>query len=137
MPEIEVNRNSHLIDPQLHIWGWEVPVYLFLGGLAAGIMVFTALLLLRRGNRERSKWSRWAAFLAPLLLSIGMLALLLDLEYKFHVWRFYAALEITSPMSWGSWILLLIYPATLAIGLATLTRQEVELDRALAFGDVD
>jgi protein NrfD len=127
MHEIEVNRNSHLIDPHLHIWGWEVPVYLFLGGLAAGIMVFSALLVLRRGTDDRSAWSRWVAFLTPLLLSIGMLALLMDLEYKFHVWRFYASFEIKSPMSWGSWILLLIYPATLAIGLATLTLHEIEL----------
>ncbi len=126
MHEIEVNRNSHLIDPHLHIWGWEVPVYLFLGGLAAGIMVFSALLILRRGTEARSTWSRWAAFLAPVFLSIGMLALLMDLEYKFHVWRFYAAFEITSPMSWGSWLLLLIYPATLALGFASLTADETE-----------
>jgi formate-dependent nitrite reductase membrane component NrfD len=127
MSEIEVNRNSHLIDPHLHVWGWEVPVYLFLGGLAAGIMVLGALLILRRGADQRSSWSRWAVFLAPLFLSIGMLALLMDLEYKLHVWRFYTAFEVTSPMSWGSWLLLLIYPATLALGLATLTAQEVDL----------
>ena len=132
MPEIEVNRNSHLIDPQLHIWGWEVPIYLFLGGLAAGIMVFSALLILRRGDEDRSAWSRWAVLLAPLLLSIGMLALLMDLEYKLHVWRFYMAFEVTSPMSWGSWLLLLIYPATLALGLGTLTATEV--DRVANFG---
>ena len=126
MPEVEVNRNSHLIDPQLHIWGWEVPLYLFLGGLAAGIMVFSALLVLRRNQDQRSKWSRWMAFVAPALLSIGMFALLLDLEYKLHVWRFYAAFQVASPMSWGSWILLLIYPATLALGLATLTGDERE-----------
>ncbi len=126
MHEIEVNRNSHLIDPQLHIWGWEVPVYLFLGGITAGIMIFSALLAMRQPREARSPWSRWIAFLAPALLSIGMLTLLLDLEYKFHVWRFYAAFQITSPMSWGSWILLLIYPATLAIGLAALTDAETE-----------
>lgn len=36
MHEIDINRNSHLIDPQLHIWGWEVPVYLFLAGWRRG-----------------------------------------------------------------------------------------------------
>jgi formate-dependent nitrite reductase membrane component NrfD len=126
MHEIEVNRNSHLIDPQLHIWGWEVPIYLFLGGITAGIMIFSALLAMRQPREARSPWSRWIAFLAPALLSVGMLTLLMDLEYKFHVWRFYAAFQITSPMSWGSWILLLIYPATLAIGLASLTHGETE-----------
>ncbi|MCF6358847.1 MAG: polysulfide reductase NrfD [Draconibacterium sp.] len=39
-----------------------------------------------------------------------MIALFLDLENKLYVWRLYTTFEITSPMSWGSWILLLIYP---------------------------
>jgi len=25
MIEIDVARHSHLIDPQLHVWGWEIP----------------------------------------------------------------------------------------------------------------
>ncbi len=97
------------------IWGWEIPTYLFLGGLTAGIMVVTALIT-RRVPRERlSKWMRWMPLLAPLVLSIGMGALLLDLDSKLHVFRFYTAFRITSPMSWGSWILLLIYPATVLL----------------------
>jgi hypothetical protein len=27
-------------DPVLHIWGWEVSGYLFLGGLTTGILFF-------------------------------------------------------------------------------------------------
>ena len=125
MHEIEVNRNSHLIDPQLHIWGWEVPVYLFLGGLAAGIMIFSALMGDRFPLEQRSRWARWLPFAAPVLLSAGMLALLMDLEYKLHVYRFYLAFRVTSPMSWGSWILLGIYPATIGLGLANLQAEEV------------
>jgi len=127
MQELEVNRNSHLIDPHLHVWGWEVPVYLFLGGITAGIMIFSAVMLLRqRGEDTRSRWLRWIPFAGPVLLSLGMLTLLLDLEYKLHVWRFYGAFMIASPMSWGSWILLLIYPATIGIGLAGLKENEIE-----------
>ena len=43
-------RMNHLIDPQLHIWHWEIPLYLFLGGLAAGIMFFAALYYIQ--NKE-------------------------------------------------------------------------------------
>jgi formate-dependent nitrite reductase membrane component NrfD len=125
MHEVELNRHSHLIDPALRIWGWEIPLYLFLGGLVAGLMFFSAILARREDIDSRSKWSRWLPFLAPVILSIGMLALLMDLEYKWHVLRFYAAFKPASPMSWGSWILLLIYPATLAMGLMGLTRDEV------------
>ena len=125
MTELEITRNSHLVDPQLHVWGWEIPVYLFLGGLTAGIMVFSALLL-KRGNIEtQSKGLRQLPFVAPILISIGMAILLLDLEYKTHVYRFYFAFKPTSPMSWGAWILLAIYPASIALGLASLTRREM------------
>jgi formate-dependent nitrite reductase membrane component NrfD len=43
-----------------------------------------------------------------------MLALFLDLEHKPFFWRLYTTFEVTSPMSWGSWILLLVYPALAA-----------------------
>lgn len=124
MIEIDSSRHSHLIDPQLHIWGWEIPVYLFLGGMAAGAMILSALLMMRKG--ERSAASRWLAFAAPAFVSVGMLALFLDLSFKLHVWRFYLAFRWTSPMSWGAWILLLVYPASLGLALAGLSDAEAQ-----------
>lgn len=124
MLEIDSSRHSHLVDPHLHAWGWEVPVYLFLGGLAAGVMVLSSLLLAREG--ERSKAARWLPFAAPLLVSAGMLALFLDLEHKRFVWRFYLTFRWTSPMSWGAWILLLVYPFSLLVALAGLLDAEGE-----------
>ena len=118
MNEIDIARHSHLIDPKLHVWGWEIPVYLFLGGMAAGIMILTALVQ-RRGG-ERSPAARWLPFLAPALVSAGMVALFLDLGHKLYVWRFYLAFRWTSPMSWGAWILLVVYPVTLLQGLASI-----------------
>jgi formate-dependent nitrite reductase membrane component NrfD len=124
--ELERLRETHLIDPTLHIWGWEIPVYLFLGGVTAGIMILTALIGSRVPRGEQSRWLRWMPFAAPVLLSIGMLALFLDLEYKVHVFRFYTAFRITSPMSWGSWILIGIYPAAILLGLAGLRPDEIQ-----------
>lgn len=123
MIETELVRNSHLIDPTLHIWGWEIPVYLFLGGITAGLMILSALGLWRFRS-ERSRALRWAPFLAVVLLSLGMAALFLDLESKLHVFRFYLSFRLTSPMSWGSWILLAIYPAAVLFGIAQLTDGE-------------
>lgn len=124
MTEFELMRHNHLIDPQLHIWGWQIPVYLFLGGLTAGVMILASLASRRIPRDEMSKWMRWMPFAAPILLSIGMGALFLDLELKLHVFRFYTTFRVTSPMSWGSWILLLIYPATILLGIARLTAAE-------------
>ena len=113
-------RANELIDPSLHIWTWEVAMYLFLGGLTAGVMVFAAVMALLRKDEEAPFASKQLALLAPIILSAGMTTLFLDLEHKLYVFRFYTAFQLTSPMSWGAWILILIYPvATLQI-LSTL-----------------
>jgi protein NrfD len=129
MNEIDVARHSRLIDPQLHVWGWEIPAYLFLGGMAAGVMILGAALWMRR--EDRSPAARWLAFAAPVLVSLGMGALFLDLANKLHVWRFYLAFRWTSPMSWGAWILVLVYPVSIAAALAGL--DDAQAERAIAF----
>jgi formate-dependent nitrite reductase membrane component NrfD len=118
MNELDIARHSLLVDPQLHVWGWEIPVYLFLGGMAAGVMFLSSLLHARAG--ERSRAARWLPLLAPLLVSAGMVALFLDLGHKPFVWRFYLAFRWTSPMSWGAWILVVVYPVSVLFGLASL-----------------
>jgi formate-dependent nitrite reductase membrane component NrfD len=122
MTELDLSRHSPLLDPHLHVWGWEIPVYLFIGGMAAGAMILLPLLAARAG--PPSRWSRWLGFAVPLLVSVGMVALLLDLEDKLHAYRFYLAFRWTSPMSWGAWILLLVYPVSLLWALAALTEEE-------------
>lgn len=118
--EIDFGRHNPGVDPGLHIWGWEIPVYLFLGGLVAGLMVITALSELRSG-RPQSPILRMAPFGALVLLSLGMGALFLDLGHKLYVWRFYLAFRPTSPMSWGSWILVLVYPVGILHGLGSIS----------------
>lgn len=123
MTELDVTRTA-----VLPVWHWEIPVYLFLGGLTAGLMILGALL---GGRPNASRAVRWLPFLAPVTLSLGMFALFLDLEYKLHVFRFYTAFRITSPMSWGAWILVAVYPATLALGAARLNLIRIGNVRAL------
>ena len=115
-------RANDLIDPSLHIWTWEVAMYLFLGGLTAGIMVFAAVMALRNKDDETPFASTQLALLAPIVLSAGMTTLFLDLEHKLYVFRFYTAFQVTSPMSWGAWILLLIYPVSILQILSTVRR---------------
>jgi formate-dependent nitrite reductase membrane component NrfD len=122
MHELELSRHSPVLDPHLQVWGWEIPIYLFLGGMAAGAMMLLPLLAARAG--PSSRWTRWLGFAVPLLVTVGMGALLLDLENKVHVYRFYLAFRWTSPMSWGAWILLLVYPVSLLWALSALEEQE-------------
>jgi protein NrfD len=111
MTELVLTRHNDLIDPLVRVWGWEIPVYLFLGGWVAGMMIIVGYFLLRGRLREDSCVCALLPGVSFVLLTLGMLALFLDLEHKLYVWRLYTTFEITSPMSWGAWILLLVYPA--------------------------
>lgn len=111
MQELTITRHNELIDPLLHIWAWQIPVYLFLGGLVAGIMIISGYFVLQHRYRHTHFSTFYLPHIALVLLTGGMTALFLDLEHKLYVWRLYLTFEITSPMSWGSWILIAIYPA--------------------------
>jgi formate-dependent nitrite reductase membrane component NrfD len=113
-------RFNPKIDPSLAIWSWEIPVYLFLGGLTAGIMGFAAYAVLANKDMELPFAHNRIALWAPIALSIGMIALFLDLEHKLYVFRFYTSFQPASPMSWGAWILVLIYPLMILQTFSTL-----------------
>jgi protein NrfD len=119
MQETTTTRLNAFIDPSLHIWHYEVPVYLFLGGLVAGLMVIAGLWMLRAPDSPRSRALSLMPWAAPVLISVGMLFLWLDLENPFNAFRFYFTFELTSPMSWGSWILLGVYPASILLAWAS------------------
>ena len=59
-------RMNHLIDPQLNIWHWQIPLYLFLGGMAAGILCIAALYFIRGREKDYSTAVRMTPFLAPI-----------------------------------------------------------------------
>jgi len=117
--EFVSTAHSPATDPHLHVWGWEIPVYLFLGGFTAGLMVLSgwALWQGRRNPHGHPTFSLASSGLFQLglaAISAGMLALLLDLSHKPYVWGLYLTMKPWSPMSWGAWILLLVYPVLAA-----------------------
>ena len=67
--EATTTRTNPGIDPSLHIWGWEIVVYLFLGGLVAGIFVLAAALELKSGEKPRGAALRLMPFAALALIS--------------------------------------------------------------------
>jgi len=118
MTEIITTAHSPIAQPFLHAWAWEIPVYLFLGGWTAGILILSGLALWR-GRVAPTRGGSFAltssgpALLGLLAISLGMLCLFLDLAHKAYVWKVYTTFEPWSPMSWGSWILILVYPVLL------------------------
>ncbi|MGD2071090.1 MAG: polysulfide reductase NrfD [Gemmatimonadota bacterium] len=119
MNELTTTRSNPLVDPSLHVWHGEVAVYLFLGGLVAGIMVLAGLWLLGRPVHRSSRHLSLLPWAAPVLISVGMFFLWLDLENPWNAFRFYLVFRPFSPMSWGAWILLAIYPASILLAWST------------------
>jgi len=117
LQEIVRETASHV--EEIHLWWeWQIPVYLFLGGIVAGSMILTAIRYLIKTDEMRSTQLRIMTWMPPILLSAGMFALWLDLADKLNAWRFYLTLELSAPMSWGAWILILVYPATILFALS-------------------
>lgn len=106
-------RMNPKIDPILAIWGWEIPLYLFLGGLAAGILFFAALYTILGREKELPTAVRKATFIVPAILVIGLFALFLDLKNKLYFWQLYTTIRLESPMSWGAWVLMLVTPLSI------------------------
>ncbi len=111
MQELTITRHNALIDPLLSIWSWQIPVYLFLGGLVAGIMIISGYFVLQGQYKKNVFSCFYLPHIALVLLSGGMGALFLDLEHKLYFWRLFTTFQVTAPMSWGSWLLMIVYPA--------------------------
>jgi protein NrfD len=105
-------RNIPNIDPYLNIWHWQIPLYLFLGGLAAGILFFAGLFYIMGKEKQMPATVKWAPFIVPFALVLGLFALFLDLKHKLFFWQLYTIVRITSPMSWGAWVLMAVTPVS-------------------------
>jgi formate-dependent nitrite reductase membrane component NrfD len=103
-------RDVPHIDPYLNIWHWPIGLYLFLGGLAAGILFFSSLYTILGREKELPTAVKWATFLVPFALVLGLLALFVDLKHQLYFWRLYTTIRLESPMSWGAWTLMAITP---------------------------
>lgn len=106
-------RNIPNIDPYLNIWHWQIPLYLFLGGLAAGILFFAALFTIMGKEKEMPAAVKKAPIIAPIALILGLIALFLDLKHKLFFWQLYTTIRLESPMSWGAWVLMAITPLSM------------------------
>lgn len=92
----------------MHTFEWSllIVIYLFVGGLSAGLFLFSAILTFTR-NEALRPLARIAGILAPWPVIIGATLLIFDLGKPLRMWRLFAVVEWTSPMSVGSWLLMI------------------------------
>ncbi|MBK7212835.1 MAG: polysulfide reductase NrfD [Bacteroidales bacterium] len=106
-------RNIPNIDPYLNIWHWQIPIYLFLGGLAAGLLFLAGLYTILGKEKQMQATVKIAPFLVPIALILGLFMLFLDLKHKLYFWQLYTNIRLESPMGWGAWVLMIITPISL------------------------
>jgi formate-dependent nitrite reductase membrane component NrfD len=107
-------RDIHGLYPHVHVWGFPIAAYLFLGGLAAGILLFATIYYLRGKADEMPFTVKIAPIFTFIIIMIGLLLLVYDLHHKLYVWQLFMTFRIESPMSWGAWTLsVIMIPAIL------------------------
>jgi len=106
-------RNIPNIDPYLNIWHWQIPSYLFLGGLAAGILFFAAVFTILGKENKMATAVKIAPMIVPFALILGLFFLFLDLKHKLYFWQLYTTIRLESPMGWGSWVLMIMTPISI------------------------
>jgi len=105
---ITSGRMNPNIDPVLHVWHWHIPLYLFLGGLAAGLLFFAAYYVISGKDKQFPTAVKYGPVIALIAIIIGLIALVLDLKHPAYFWQLYTTIRLESPMSWGAWTLLVI-----------------------------
>jgi formate-dependent nitrite reductase membrane component NrfD len=90
-------------------FGFLIVIYLFLGGMSAGLFFVSALgtLLHKRGDPACERIARVGGLLAPWPVSLGSGVLIFDLGQKLRFYELFVLIRTDSPMSIGSWLLIL------------------------------
>lgn len=101
---------------QTREWGILIVNYLFLGGLSAGLFFVAALAgyLDKDGEARYTRIARMGAWIAPWPVAFGSLLLIFDLGNWYRFYKLFLHFRWQSPMSIGSWLLVLFNLVALA-----------------------
>jgi Ni/Fe-hydrogenase subunit HybB-like protein len=94
-------------------FGTLIAVYFYLTGLSAGSFVLSTLAFVF-GMEKFKPIGKIGVILATLFLVMAPLALLVHVGQPFKAWHLFVHLNITSPITWGSFLLTL-YPINCVI----------------------
>jgi polysulfide reductase chain C len=103
-------------------WEWPVAIDIWLAGLAGGAY-FTAFLADRFSGGRHKEWVRFAVYLGVPAALLGALILVMDLGQQLWAWHLFTRFRLVSPMSMGSWTLLVW--STIGVAMIALWFAEV------------
>lgn len=106
-------------------WGFLIILYLFLGGLSAGLFFASAVATFFNDADDRLKRiARWGALLAPWPVALGSTVLIFDLGNWYRFYKLFLHFRWLSPMSIGAWLLMLFTLVSLVYAYAWLLEKE-------------
>src|SRR5215471_12911135 len=97
-------------------WGLLIVNYLFLGALSAGLFFVSALASFL--GKPRTAW--WGAILSPWPVAFGAALLIFDLGNWYRFYKLFLHFRWQSPMSIGSWLLIVFNGIAFAYFWTTL-----------------
>ncbi|GAB6184147.1 NrfD/PsrC family molybdoenzyme membrane anchor subunit [Thermodesulfovibrio hydrogeniphilus] len=105
MIELSITGTNAITFPYLEVWDWRIVIYLFLGGLSAGMLVMCSIANLRIPKQPVEELAQCfkAPFIAFISLAIGAPFILLDLGRPFNSFWLFSTFQPLSLMSWGAW----------------------------------
>ncbi|KJU84192.1 Polysulfide reductase, NrfD [Candidatus Magnetobacterium bavaricum] len=86
-------------------WNYIIAFYLFAAGISGGALLLSIVAGVIDAQRYRAL-VKVGAYVAPFPISVGILALVFDLERPWLCWRLFVTFEGTSVMSIGAWLIL-------------------------------
>lgn len=102
------------------LWGWQVALYLFLGGLGGGVFVVSSAISLT-GRKRYRRLCRAGYWVALLCVVGGLLCLLFEIIYPYRALCLTQSfVNKTSWMARGAWIAVVAVGAFLGQGLLSL-----------------
>jgi formate-dependent nitrite reductase membrane component NrfD len=107
-------------------WGFTVSLDLWLAGMAAGAYL-VAFLAERFGKHADHRLLHTALYFGIPAAFGGVIFLLTDLSYPLRFWHLFIFINFTSPMSIGSWLLVLWMTISMLIVFLWLTRNRIPI----------
>lgn len=133
-----VERLRRAVDTQVlynifhqEAFGFNIAMYFYLTGLSAGSFILSTLAY-GFGMNQYKAIGRVGIVLATLLLVIAPFFLLIHIGMPHRAWHLFVYLNMSSPITWGSFLLIL-YPINCIIYGYFMFKENIKLTRIFGF----
>jgi len=114
-------------------WSWAIYLYLWMAGMAGGAY-FAAFLAMRFTGLAGKKVLKMATCVGIPLAVIGVILLVVELGQPLRFWHLFTQFDVLSPMSMGTWILLLWVGIAVIMAILWWAESRLSIETAGSMG---